>query len=60
MTFQERIKQLPESERLKFFRSMLAVSEAGRHCGEQPEVWAQYAATVFITVEDSLKEKNSG
>lgn len=59
MTFQERVKQLPESERIRFFRSILAVSEAGRHCGEQPEVWAQYAATVFITVEDSLKEKSA-
>ena len=59
MTFQERVKQLPESERLKFFRSMLAVSEAGRNCGEKPEVWAQYAATVFITVEANLKEKNT-
>ena len=56
---QERVKQLPESERLKFFRSILAVSEAGRHCGEKPEVWAQYAATVFIEVEDNLKEKNT-
>ena len=59
MTLQERIKHLPESERLKFFRSMVAVSEAGRHCGEKPEVWAQYTATVFIDVEANLKEKNT-
>jgi hypothetical protein len=61
MTFQEHIKALPEAERLAFFRSILAISEAGRKGGEKPEVWGKYVAGVFNEVGRlSKEEKNNG
>ena len=57
MTFQDHIKALPEEERLAFFRSILVISEAGRKCGEKPEVWGKYVADVFNEVGRLSKEE---
>ena len=57
MTFQDHIKALPEEERLAFFRSILAISEAGRKGGEKPEVWGKYVAEVFNEVGKLSKEE---
>jgi len=56
MTFQDRIKALPEKERLKFFRSILAISEAGRKGGEKPEAWGKYVAELFNELGRLSKE----
>ena len=59
MTFQDHIKALPEEERLAFFRSILAISEAGRKGGEKPEVWGKYVADVFNEVGRLSKEEDT-
>ena len=59
MTFQDRIKALPEKERLAFFRSILAISEAGRKGGEKPEVWGKYVAELFNEVGRLSKEEKN-
>jgi len=46
MTFQEQIEALPEAERTKFLRGLMAVAEAGRQAGVPPDEPAQ---TVFLT-----------
>jgi hypothetical protein len=57
MTFQDRIKALPEEERLAFFRRILAISEAGRKGGEKPEAWGKYVAELFNEVNRLSKEE---
>jgi hypothetical protein len=57
MTFQERIKTLPEKERHKFFQAMIAVSEAGRKAGVSPQEWARMYADVHNEIHQQLKEK---
>lgn len=52
-------KALPEEERLAFFRSILAISEAGRKGGEKPEVWGKYVAEVFNEVGRLSKEEDT-
>jgi hypothetical protein len=59
MTFQERIKALPEAERLTFFRSILAISEAGRKGGEKPEAWGKYVAELLNELGRLSKEEKS-
>ena len=59
MTLQDHIKALPEKERLAFFRSILAISEAGRKGGEKPEVWGKYVAEVFNEVGRLSKEEDT-
>jgi hypothetical protein len=59
MTFQDRIKALPEKERLAFFRRILVISEAGRKGGEKPEVWGKYVAGIFNEVGRLSKEEKN-
>ena len=47
MTFQEKIKALPEEERVKFFRAIMAVVDAGVEAGVQPKEWAKLYADVI-------------
>ena len=51
MTFQEQIKALPEAERTKFFRGLLAVAEAGRLAGVLPEELAKMYFGVYNELE---------
>ena len=56
MTFQERIKALPEKERYKFFEAMLAVSEAGRKAGASPQEWARMYIDTYNEIGRHSKE----
>ena len=47
MTFQEQIKALPEENRVKFFRAIMAVVDAGRAAGVPPEEWAKMYADTY-------------
>jgi hypothetical protein len=51
MTFQEQIKALPEAERLKFFRQIMEVVDAGRKAGVPPEQWAKEYADTYKNIE---------
>jgi len=51
MTFQEQIKALPEAERLKFFRQIMEVVDAGRKAGVPPEQWAKECADIYKNIE---------
>jgi hypothetical protein len=51
MTFQEQVKALPEAERLKFFRSIMAVVDAGIKAGVPPEQWAKEYADIYKNIE---------
>jgi len=59
MTLQERVKSLPDDERLKFFRAMVEVSEAGRKAGVSPEDWARMYADTYKKIDQHLEDKNS-
>lgn len=49
--FKETIAALPESDRLKFFRSMLAIAEAGRQAGVPADEWGGLYAEMCNQVE---------
>jgi len=51
MTFQEQIKALPEAERLKFFRQIMEVVDAGRKAGVPPEQWAKEYTDIYKNIE---------
>jgi hypothetical protein len=51
MTFKETIEALPEADRLKFFRALLEVSEAGRKVGVPADEWGSLYAEVYNEVE---------
>jgi hypothetical protein len=54
MTFQEQVKALPEAERVKFFRSIMAVVDAGHATGVPPKEWANF----YVAVCKQIKEHN--
>ena len=54
MTLQEQIKALPEAERAKFFRAIMAVVDAGRLAGVPPEEWAKMYADIYKNIEEKL------
>jgi len=54
MTFQEQIKALPEAEQIKFFRSIMAVVDAGHAAGVPPKELANLYADVY----KQIKERN--
>ena len=54
MTFQEQIKTLPEAERIKFFRAIMAVADAGRAAGVPAKEWANF----YVAVCKQIKEHN--
>ena len=51
MTFQEWVKALPEAERAKFFRQIMAVVDAGRLADVPPEELAKAFADTYKEVE---------
>jgi len=54
MTFQEQIKALPEEERIKFFRAIMAVVDAGYAAGVPAKEWANF----YVDVCKQIKEHN--
>jgi hypothetical protein len=57
MTFQEQIKALPEEERIKFFRAIMAVVDAGYAAGVPAKEWAKTYADVYRGVNDLIEER---
>jgi len=55
MTFQEQIKALPEKERIKFFRAIMAVADAGYATGVPPKEWANLYADVYKQIKEKIK-----
>jgi len=53
MTFQEQIKAMPEADRIKFFRQIMAVVDAGRLSGVPPEEWAKMFADTYKSIEEN-------
>lgn len=51
MTFQEQVKALPEEDRVKFFRAIMAVVDAGYAAGVPPKEWAKMYADIYKEVE---------
>ena len=51
MTFQEQVKALPEAERVKFWRSIMVVVDAGYSAGVPPEEWGKMYADIYNEVE---------
>ena len=58
MTFQEQVKALPEEERVKFFRGIMAVVEAGVKAGVSPTELAKMYADTYTQTKAMLEEKN--
>jgi hypothetical protein len=59
MTFQEHLKALPEAERVKFHRAIMAVVDAGRKAGVPAEEWAKMYADTYKETEAMLKEEKN-
>ena len=55
MTFQEQIKALPEKERIKFFRSIMAVVDAGYAAGVPAEALGKAYADVYKQIKEINK-----
>ena len=51
MTFQEYLKALPEAERVKFHRAIMAVADAGYKAGVPADEWAKMYVDVCKEVE---------
>jgi len=51
MTLQEYVLALPEAERLKFFRQIMEVVDAGRKAGVPPEELAKMYADTYKHIE---------
>ena len=51
MTLQEYVLALPEVERVKFLRAMVAVVDAGRKAGVPPEELAKMYADTYKHIE---------
>ena len=56
MTFQEQVKALPEEERVKFFRTIIALVDAARLAGVPPTELAKMYADTYTHIEAMLKE----
>lgn len=56
MTFQEQVKALPEAERVKFFRALMTVVDAGHAAGVPPTELAKMYADTYTHIETMLKE----
>ena len=56
MTVQEQIKTLPEEERVKFFRTIIALVDAGHLAGVPPTELAKMYADTYTHIEAMLKE----
>jgi len=51
MTLQEQVNALPEVERLKFFRQIMEVVDAGIKAGVPPEQLAKMYADTYKNIE---------
>jgi hypothetical protein len=58
MTFQDQVKALPEAERIKFFRSIMAVVDAGHAVGVPAEALGKAYADVYRGVNNLIEERN--
>jgi hypothetical protein len=58
MTFQEQVKALPEEERVKFFRTIIALVDAAHLAGVPPTELAKMYADTYTHIEAMLKERN--
>jgi len=58
MTFQEQIKALPEEERVKFFRTIIALVDAAHLAGVPPTELAKMYADTYTHIEAMLKERS--
>ena len=56
MTFQEQVKALPEEERVKFFRALMTVVDAGYAAGVPPTELAKMYTETCTHIETMLKE----
>jgi len=56
MTFQEHLKALPEAERVKFHRAIMAVADAGYKAGVPADEWAKMYVDVHSEIHQQLKE----
>ena len=56
MTFQEQVKALPEEERVKFFRTIIALVDAGHLAGVPPTELAKMYTETCTHIETMLKE----
>ena len=56
MTAQEQVKALPEEERVKFFRALMTVVDAGYAAGVSPIELAKMYAEMYTHIEAMLKE----
>ena len=57
MTFQDQVKALPEEKRVKFFRSIMAVVEAGVKAGVPPTELAKMYADTYKLTDAMLGER---
>ena len=53
MTLQEYVLALPEAERLKFFRQIMSVVDAGIKAGVPPEEWGKMYADIYKNIEEN-------
>jgi len=51
MTFQEQVNALPEAEKLKFFRQIMEVVDAGVEAGVPPEQLAKMYSDTYKNIE---------
>ena len=59
MTLQEQVKALPEAERLKFFRSIMAVVDAGYAADVPPEELAKMYADTYKQTNEMMKAREA-
>ena len=58
MTFQEYLKTLPEAERVKFHRAIMAVADAGYKAGVPADEWANMYADTYKEVCKQVEKNN--
>jgi len=59
MTFQEHLKALPEAERVKFHRAIMAVVDAGYKAGVPDDEWAKMYADTYKQADEMLKAREA-
>ena len=59
MTFQEYLKALPEAERLKFHRAIMAVADAGYKAGVPADELANMYADTYKEVCKQVEKSNA-
>jgi len=59
MTFQEHLKALPEAERVKFHRAIMAVADAGYKAGVPADEWAKMYVDTYKQADAMLKAKEA-